>query len=109
MKTYKLENMIKGWFVGDFEPSVLRTKDFEVAVLERKKGLERPMHYHKEAIEISVLIEGSARINGEEIRVGDIFVLEKNETVDAEFHEDSKIVVVKTPSVIGDKYEVPEN
>ena len=66
------------------------------------------MHYHKEAIEVSILIEGSAKINGVEIGVGDIFVLDRNEVVDAEFYEDSKLVVVKTPSVIGDKYLVEE-
>ena len=108
MKTYKLADMIKGWFIGDFEPSIIKTKDFEVGVLERKKGLERPMHYHKEAIEVSILIEGSAKINGVEIGVGDIFVLDRNEVVDAESYEDSKLVVVKTPSVMGDKYLVEE-
>ncbi len=100
--------MIKGWFIGDFEPSVIRTADFEVGVLERPAGLERPKHYHKEAIEISVLIEGSAKINGEEITVGDIFILDKNEVVDAEFHEPSRLVVVKLPSVMGDKYLVED-
>lgn len=106
MKVYKLESMTKGWFIGDFEPSVIRVSDFEVGILERAEGLERPMHYHKEAVEISVLIEGSAKINGVKIGVGDIFVLDKNEIVDAEFYERSKLVVIKTPSVIGDKYLV---
>ena len=27
-----------GWFVGNFEPSVFKTKNFEVGYLEHKKG-----------------------------------------------------------------------
>lgn len=106
MKIYKLEDMIKGWFIGNFSPSVLQTEQFEVGVLKRKKGLERPMHYHKEAVEISCLLLGKANINGQEINPGDIFVLYPFEKVDALYYEDSTLLVVKTPSVLGDKYEV---
>ena len=38
MKTAKLEDMVKGWFVGNFEPSLLKTNDVEVAVKSYKKG-----------------------------------------------------------------------
>jgi len=106
MQRAKLSDMFRGWFIGDFEPSVLRTKDFEVAILTHHKGEVWPKHYHKEAIEINVLLEGSMSIGGEELRAGDIFVFEKNEIADPVFHENCKIVCVKTPSVIGDKYEV---
>ena len=27
MEIFNLENMTKGWFVGDFEPTVLKTND----------------------------------------------------------------------------------
>lgn len=108
MKVFNLKNMIKGWFIGDFEPSVIRTKEFEVGILNRPVGLERPKHFHKEATEISVLIKGSARINGKIINPGDIFILEKNAIVDAEFFEESQLVVVKVPSVMNDKYLVED-
>ncbi|QBL12339.1 hypothetical protein [Campylobacter helveticus] len=38
MQIFKLENMIRGWFVGNFEPSVLKSKDVEVGVKEYQKG-----------------------------------------------------------------------
>ena len=38
MKVSKLENMFKGWFVGNFEPTLLRTTDVEVAVKSYNKG-----------------------------------------------------------------------
>jgi hypothetical protein len=91
--------------VGDFEPSVLKIKDFEVGVLTRKKGFDIS-HYHKIATEITCLISGKMKINGLEIEEGDIFIIEPNVVADAFFYEDSKLLVVKLPSVIGDKYEI---
>lgn len=102
----KLSNMTRGWFIGDFEPSVLKTKDFEVGVLTHKKGEEWPKHYHKIATEYTVLLSGSMTICGELIGAGTIFVLDPGEVADPVFHEDCTVIVVKTPSVIGDKYVV---
>ena len=31
MKTAKLVDMVKGWFIGNFEPTLLKTNDCEVA------------------------------------------------------------------------------
>ena len=102
----KLSNMIRGWFIGDFEPSVFKTKDFEVGVLTHKKGEEWPKHYHKIATEYTVLLSGSMTICGELIEAGTIFILEPGAVADPVFHEDCTVIVVKTPSVIGDKYVV---
>ena len=106
MKKQKIDNMWRGWFIGDFDPAVLKTKDFEVALLKHKKGEVWPRHYHIIATEYNVLITGSMTICGEEILPGDIFVLEPNEIADPVFHEDCTLICVKTPSIIGDKYEV---
>ena len=56
MKTQKIDNMWRGWFIGDFEPSVLKTKEFEVGLLTHKKGEVWPEHYHIIASEYNVLI-----------------------------------------------------
>ena len=29
MKKFRFEEMKRGWFIGDFEPTALKTKDFE--------------------------------------------------------------------------------
>jgi len=106
MKTTKLSDMWRGWFIGDFEPSVLRTKDFEVGVLTHLKGEQWPKHYHKIATEYNVLIKGSMRIADKLLEPGDIFWFDPTEPADPEFLEDCTVVCVKTPSIIGDKYEV---
>ena len=39
MKKFKLDDMKGGWFVGNFEPSVMKA-DFEVGIPDTKKGTE---------------------------------------------------------------------
>lgn len=103
-----LKNMYRGWFVGNFDPSVYKTDQFEVGVLFHPKGEKWPKHFHKEAVEINVLISGSMILNGKQLSSGNIFLIEKNEIAEPEFLEDCTIVCVKSPSIPGDKYEVKE-
>lgn len=102
----KLSEMIRGWCIGDFEPSIIRTKDFELGILRHKKNEEWSRHYHKIATEYNILLSGSMRVCDEELSSGDIFVIQPNEIAEPKFHEDCVIVCVKIPSVPGDKYIV---
>jgi len=104
MKTAKLENMVKGWFVGNFEPTLLKTNGVEVAVKEYKKGDCEDRHYHKIATEITVIITGKVRMNGIEYSKGDIIIIEPGESSDFEALEDSINAVVKYPGANNDKY-----
>lgn len=106
MRTAKINDMVRGWFIGDFEPSVLRTKDFEVGILSHKKDEVWPEHYHKIATEYNVLISGKMLIRDTIIEPGTIFILDPDEVADPKFLEDCTVVTVKTPSLIGDKYNV---
>ena len=101
-----LKNYYRGWFVGDFNPSIHLTKDFEVGILFHKKNEKWPTHYHKKAREINVLLEGKMLIHEQEINEGMIFVLEPWEIADPIFLEDCKVLVIKSKSVKGDKYEI---
>ena len=95
-----------GWFIGDFEPSLLKSSEFEVSVKLHPKGEIWPKHYHKVATEYNCVVQGKVRIYGEVYEQDDIFVVPPGCTVDPEFLEDCRIVCVKTPCVKGDKYEV---
>lgn len=103
---FKGSEMTGGWFVGDFEPSVLKTKDFEVCFKIHKKGEAWDTHYHKKAREINYLIRGKMLINQHELVAGDIFVIEPFYISSPVFLEDCEIIIVKTPSVNNDKYIV---
>ena len=102
----RLEDFTRGWLMGDFEPSLIRTKDFEVGILTHTKGEVWPKHYHKLADEYNVLVKGKMTVNGVELNTGDVFIIEKNEVSEPKFLEDCTILVIKIPSIIGDKYEV---
>ena len=105
MKTAKLEDMVKGWFVGNFEPSLLKINDVEVAVKSYKKGDYEEKHYHKIATEITVIINGRVKMNGIEYKAGDIVVMEPMESTDFEcLEDDTQNVVVKYPGANNDKY-----
>lgn len=105
MKVAKLDDMIKGWFIGNFEPSLLKTNDVEVAVKTYKEGDSEERHYHKIATEYTVIISGRVRMNGVEYAAGDIVVMEPGESTDFECLEDgTKNVVVKIPGANNDKY-----
>ena len=106
MQKIDIKEMYRGWFIGNFDPSVLKTDLFEVGILKHKKGENWPEHYHAEATEYNVLIEGSMSINGTLIKAGEIFVIHRNEPSKPTFHDNCTIVCVKVPSIPGDKYEV---
>ena len=105
MKISKLDDMVKGWFIGNFEPSLLKTNDVEVAVKKYNKGEYEKCHYHKVATEFTVIISGRVKMNGIEYSSGDIIMMEPNESTDFEVLEDGTInVVVKIPGNNNDKY-----
>jgi quercetin dioxygenase-like cupin family protein len=106
MEIFKLSQMTKGWFVGDFEPSVIKTEKCEVGVKLYKKGAQEKAHFHKEAKEITVIIKGKAKINDTILSEGDIILIDTNETAQFEALEDVITVVYKSSSVSGDKYLV---
>lgn len=104
MKVGRLENFYRGWVVGNFEPSLLQTKDFEVGILRHPKGEKWPAHYHKLATEYNILISGTMKLCNIELVAGDTFILEPYEIADPIFHEDCTIVCIKVPSSTTDKY-----
>jgi mannose-6-phosphate isomerase-like protein (cupin superfamily) len=105
MKIHNIENFTKGWFVGDFDPSILKTKDFEVAIKEYKAGDYEKMHVHKIATEYTIIVSGTVSMNNILYKKGSIIEIEPGEYTDFESLTDSITVVVKTPCVKGDKYE----
>jgi len=104
MKIHNIKDFYRGWFVGDFSPTSYTTKDFEVGLINHKKGEFWPAHYHKLSTEINLLIEGEMIINETKLFSGDIFIIEPNEVSKPEFLTDCKLVVIKTPSIPSDKY-----
>ena len=100
----KLSDMTKGWFIGNFDPSLFKTNDVEVAVKRYKAGEHEDKHYHKIATEYTVIIEGEVEMNGVHYYKDDIIVMEPGEATDFTAVTDSVNVVVKMPGANNDKY-----
>jgi quercetin dioxygenase-like cupin family protein len=99
-----LDDMVRGWFVGDFEPSVIRMPEAEVAVQRFRAGDIEEEHHHRAAVEVTVIVSGRAIMCGREVTAGDILVLPPGTATSFQALEDTVTAVVKTPSVLGDKY-----
>lgn len=108
MRVEKLDNMIKGWFVGNFNPTLYKTNEVEVAVKTYKAGDFEEKHYHKIATEITVIIEGIVEMNGIIYKKGDIILLDPYEATDFLAVTDCVTTVVKIPGANNDKYIVQE-
>jgi len=104
MELYNIEEFKRGWIVGDFVPSLIKTKDFEVAVQYWKAEQGEPKHVHRMADEITVIASGSARMNGVTYKTGDVLLIKAGKATDFYPLVDTVTCVIKVPSVIGDKH-----
>lgn len=104
MKVEKLQNFTKGWFLGNFSPTLHSTEDFEVAIKRYKSGDKEDSHHHKIATEYTAITSGVAKMNDLIISEDEIVIVEPGESVSFEAITDVCTVVIKTPSVKDDKY-----
>lgn len=108
MNSARLEDMVKGWFVGAFNPTVLKTDACEVAIKRYTKGDFEGRHMHKVATEITAIVEGEVRMCGRDWHAGDIISIAPGESTDFLALTDAITVVVKHPGALDDKYVIEE-
>jgi len=104
VKKNHLDNMVRGWCIGNFTPSIFKTDLFEVGYLKHPKDQIWPAHVHKISDEYNILIKGKMTINNETINQGEIFIIPKNMLTTAKFLEDCEVLCIKVPSLPKDKY-----
>jgi len=104
VRVARLEDMTRGWFVGDFEPTLHRTKDVEVAVKSYAAGETEDRHVHRVATELTAVVAGRVRMDGRELAAGDVVVVEPGVPSDFEALTDATVVAVKLPAVPRDKF-----
>lgn len=106
MTRHRLDEMVRGWFVGDFEPVVERSAEVEVAIKRYAAGDAEARHVHRVATELTAVVAGTVRMDGQELHAGDILRLEPGEPSDFYAITDAVVVAVKLPAVAGDRYLV---
>lgn len=95
----------KGWFVGNFFPSIYRNDEFEVAHHKHKIGEPTFPHFHKLTTELNYIIKGQLKVSGKILKEGDMWIYEPNEISDVEFLTDTELIIIRWPSIPSDKYE----
>lgn len=99
-----VKNYKNGWFIGDFDPAVFKTKNCEVGIHEYKKGFIGKDHFHLLSKEYNFIISGKLISNGIELNKGDIFIFSESEISSTEFLEDTLLLIVRDSSNKKDKY-----
>lgn len=108
LKKYHLDEFIKGWIIGNFDPTLFKTEQFEVAVKYYQKGDFDKLHYHKIAKEFTVIMSGVFKMNSRVVQGKEVVLIEPNQKTDFECLEDGVTLVIKIPSVKEDKYVCEE-
>lgn len=110
MKIFNLADYKNGWIIGDFDPSLLRTKNFECAVHTYPKGHVSDGHFHKVATEYNLIIKGKCEVWSEylnkyiKMRKQDGWAYFPGQKSNVRFLKDTTLLIIKCPSVKGDKY-----
>lgn len=106
MKVLKLSDFKGGWLVGNFDPSLHKQQGVEVAVKRYAAGDGEKAHVHKIGTEITVVVDGCARMGDVVLNPGDVAVLEPGEPMPGDWYvtRPTTTVCIKFPSAPGDKY-----
>lgn len=99
----KLSDFKLGWVIGNFEPSILNTPNFEFAVKSYKAGEKEELHHQKIAIEVTVVVVGTCQLGSETLTAGDVIRLDPLESASFEAITDCTVAAIKTPSLPSDK------
>ena len=104
MQVYNTDDLVGGWFIGQFDGAVFNTPVCEVSYKKHHAGETWPAHYHNIADEINYLISGKMEVNGQQLEGPVIFIIPRGEVAAPIFHTDVSLIVVKVPGALDDKY-----
>lgn len=103
MEVRDISEFTEGWFIGDFEPTMLKTADFEVGVKFFAKGDTELLHKQIAATEFTVVISGDIQMNGKKFSRGQIVRIDPGEPADFLALTDVSLLCLKTPSIPADR------
>ena len=101
MKQHRLDEMVKGWFVGRFAPTAYDAEAVEVGVKVYKAGDREAAHYHKVATELYYVVEGQGTmtLDGESVELRPGACVEVKPGVVHAARGDVLVLVVGMPSI----------
>lgn len=99
-----IDEFIKGWLVGDFNPALIKSKDIEVGIKYYKAGDYESKHVHNLVTEYTIIVSGTVKMNDIEYSDKSIVVVNPTEPTDFYCITDAITLVIKTPSIPTDKH-----
>ncbi len=103
MRKYDANEFVGGWLVGNFEPTIFSSKDFEVALKIFSKGDTEDRHYQLSAHELTIVVSGDIRIGELAATSGEGILIDPLECSGFEALSEVSLVCVKWPSIPQDK------
>ncbi len=103
MTKKNINDFLNGCIIGNYSNVLLNTKDFEISIQKYNKGMCDPSYYHKETLTYTVVLEGVIKFHKSIYYKDDIIEIVEWETVSFECLEDATLLIIKIPSIIGDK------
>lgn len=104
MKVSNINSFNSGWLVGNFSPTLFKSSDVEIGHHTYPSGYISDRHYHKVSIEYNYILKGKLIADGQTLSTGDIFIYEPHEESNVFFLEETDLIIIKAPSLPGDKY-----
>ena len=104
MEKFNIADFYKGWIVGNFDPTLEKMSEVEVALQSYSVGDEEPLHHHKVATEISLVVTGIATFNNRTIKAGEGVIIKPKKANVFKAITDCQVLVIKYPSDPSDKY-----
>ena len=104
MEIFRLHDFPGGWFLGNFEPSLWREPNVEIAFKTYKSGDVEPTHFQRSSTEVTLLVRGKCFLGGQTLSPGDIAVIPPLEAADFTALEDCELIAIKCPSLPQDKF-----
>ncbi len=102
-----IKEYFKGWYVGNFEPTIFKTDACELGYKLHKQWSEWERHSHQ-AVEVNFLIRGKMKVNDTVIYEGEVFLIESGEVTKPTFLTDCEVIVLKVPCIPNDKFIVED-
>ena len=101
---YDFEIKMRKMITNLLNPSIEKNVNAEIGYLKHEKESQWDYHYHKESIEINIIIKGEELINNVLYKENDLFIIDKNNIACPIFLNDCELICIKLPSVLKDKY-----
>jgi hypothetical protein len=96
MKKLNLSDFERGWIVGKFSPNLYQ-KDYEIGLKYYNENDYEKSHAHLLSDEVTIIINGSVKMNDDVYTKGDIIVQERGEYTDFLCLKNNTITLVYRP------------